>query len=100
MGVGLVSYATRRRAGWMHAKLQTYSMTLAGPNWRGAGGTKYNAELKDILQNARDDAVPVSEIGERPTENGAIDPSRGNGRKRDRPKLEELTRFTMVKRIW
>lgn len=62
---------------------------------------KYNRELKDILDNAHDNAASVSEIGERvPTEKGAIDSSRGNSGKRDRPKLEELTRFTMVKRIW
>jgi hypothetical protein len=53
------------------------------------------------LDNARDDTATVSEIGERiPTEKGTIDSSRGKDGKRDRPKLEELTRFTMVKRIW
>ena len=53
------------------------------------------------MDNPHDNAASVSEIGERvPTEKGAIDSSRGNGGKRDRPKLEELTRFTMVKRIW
>lgn len=62
---------------------------------------KYNRELKVILDNGRDNAASVSEIGERvSTEKVVIDSSRGNGGKRDRPKLEELTRFTMVKRIW
>ena len=50
------------------------------------------------MENARDDATTVSEIGER--EKGTIDSTRGKDGKRDRPKLEELTRFTMVKRIW
>ncbi|KAH8979631.1 eukaryotic membrane protein family-domain-containing protein [Lactarius akahatsu] len=101
MGVGLVSYATRRRAG-MDAREAADVVNDFGrdPIGEGQEERKYNRELKDILQNTRDDAVPVSEIGERPTENGATDPSRGNGGKRDRPKLEELTRFTMVKRIW
>lgn len=101
MGVSLVSYATRRRAG-MDAREAADVVNDFGrdPIGEGQEERKYNRELKDILQNARDDTVPVSEIGERPTENGAIDPSRGNGGKRDRPKLEELTRFTMVKRIW
>ena len=45
----------------------------------------------------RDDAAPVSEIGERGP--GETD-GRDEDGKRKRPKLEELTRFTMVKRIW
>jgi hypothetical protein len=59
---------------------------------------KYNRELRDILHNARDDAAPVPEIGERdPSEMGV---GRDKDGKQRRPKLEELTRFTMVKRIW
>lgn len=62
---------------------------------------KYNRELKDILDNVRDDAAPVSEIGERgSSETGVIESGRDEDEKRKRPKLEELTRFTMVKRIW
>jgi hypothetical protein len=62
------------------------------------GIQKYNRELKDILDNVRDDAVPVSEIGERGS--NEIESDRDEDGKRKRPKLEELTRFTMVKRIW
>jgi hypothetical protein len=58
---------------------------------------KYNRELKDILDNTRDDAAPVSEIGEH--DSGEMG-GRDEDGKRKRPKLEELTRFTMVKRIW
>lgn len=62
---------------------------------------KYNRELKDILDNARDDAAPVPEIGERDSsEIGVIESGRDKDGKQRRPKLEELTRFTMVKRIW
>jgi hypothetical protein len=62
---------------------------------------KYNRELKDILDNKWDDAAQVSEIGELGcSERGVIEPTRDEERKRKRPKLEELTRFTMVKRIW
>ena len=62
---------------------------------------KYNRELRDILNNARDDATPVPEIGERDSsEIGVIEAGRDKDGKQKRPKLEELTRFTMVKRIW
>jgi hypothetical protein len=62
---------------------------------------KYNRELKDILDNVRDDAAPVLEIGERDSsETGVVESGRDEDEKRKRPKLEELTRFTMVKRIW
>ena len=62
---------------------------------------KYNRELKDILDNRRDDAALVSEIGERgSSERVIIEPTGDEDGKRKRPKLEELTRFTMVKRIW
>ncbi len=53
------------------------------------------------MDNARDDAAPVPEIGERDSsEMGVIGSGRDEDRKQKRPKLEELTRFTMVKRIW
>jgi len=62
---------------------------------------KYNRELKDILDNARDNAAPVPEIGERDSSDMSIIGSdRDEDGKQKRPKLEELTRFTMVKRIW
>ncbi len=53
---------------------------------------QYNKELKTLLDSKRDDVSPVAEIGERNGEN--------DGGKRKRLPLEEITRFTMVKRIW
>lgn len=65
------------------------------------GAQKYNRELKDILHNARDDAALVPEIGERDSSDTSVMASgRDEDGKQKRPKLEELTRFTMVKRIW
>jgi hypothetical protein len=62
---------------------------------------KYNRELKDMLHNAWDDAALVPEIGERDSsDTGVIESGRDEDGKQKRPKLEELTRFTMVKRIW
>lgn len=53
------------------------------------------------MGNVRDDAALVSEIGERgPNGAGVIESNRDADGQRKRPKLEELTRFTMVKRIW
>ena len=48
-----------------------------------------------MLDNKRDDASPVAEIGERKPKDGDKDEG-----KRKRLPLEEITRFTMVKRIW
>ena len=57
----------------------------------------YNRELKTILDDARDDATPVPDIGER---RPGDDPGSLKSGKRKRLPLEESTRFTMVKRIW
>ena len=122
MGVYLVSYATRRRAGMEVREaedvvndygrdpigegqeervsgISTFSLTVL--KRRVPHVQKYNRELRDILDNKWDDAAQVSEIGELgSSERGVIEPTRDEDRKRKRPKLEELTRFTMVKRIW
>ena len=61
----------------------------------------YNRELKTLLDNRRDDASSTAEIGERTrtgSELSAVSAEGGGGKKR--VKLEDLTRFTMVKRIW
>ena len=55
----------------------------------------YNQELKTYLENQVDDAAAVAEIGE----NGSKGENTGGGGKK-RPDLEDITRFTMVKRIW
>jgi len=48
--------------------------------------------LKTLLDSDRDDVPRTSEMGEnKPGE---------QGKKKGRVKLEDLTRFTMVKRIW
>ena len=49
----------------------------------------------DDLDDTRDDATHMPDIGER---RSGDDP--GKGGKRKRLPLEEITRFTMVKRIW
>lgn len=52
----------------------------------------YNRQLKTLLDSDRDDVPHTAEIGE----NKPGD----NGKKKGRVKLEDLTRYTMVKRIW
>ena len=65
---------------------------------RCARSQRYNKELKTLLDNRRDDASPVAEIGEhKPTNGGG---GGDDGGKKKRLPLEEITRFTMVKRIW
>jgi len=49
----------------------------------------YNCELKSLLLQKKDDASRTPDMGE----------YKKNGEKK-RPSLNELTRFTMVKRIW
>jgi len=64
----------------------------------------YNRELKTYLDNKMDDTTAVAEIGENKEKNvgkdakGGGDGGGGSGKKR--PDLEDITRFTMVKRIW
>ena len=52
----------------------------------------YNRQLKTLLENDRDDVPHTAEIGE--NKSGDI------SKKKGRVKLEDLTRYTMVKRIW
>jgi len=54
---------------------------------------KYNRELKGLLDNVDDDAPYTAEMGENQSGEHA-------GKKKGRVKLEDLTRYTMVKRIW
>ena len=111
MGIQLLSYATRRRAG-MEARAAADVVNDFGRDPIGEGkeeqvscallvqsgqGTdepeqKYNRDLKSLLDNKGDDATRVPDIGER------APGDKGDAKRR--PKLEELTRFTMVKRIW
>lgn len=106
IGVQLLSYATRRRAG-MEARAAADVVNDFGrdPIGEGKEEREYNRDLKTILDNKRDDAVPVAEIGERkPGDGGGKVDGGGKGGGGDggkkRLELEEITRFTMVKRIW
>ncbi|KAF7361918.1 hypothetical protein MVEN_00536700 [Mycena venus] len=96
MGVNLVSYATKRKAG-MEAREAEDAINDFGRDPIGEGREEqiYNRELKTLLDNKRDDAPRVAEIGERKPEVAAV-----KGGQKARVKLEDLTRFTMVKRIW
>lgn len=109
MGVKLVSYAARRRAG-MEAREEEDKVNDFGRDPIGEGRDErvrlryrpcvtdsdqiqlqeYNRGLKTLLVNTNDDMTPVPDIGEKVS----------NDTSKRRPKLEELTRFTMVKRIW
>ncbi|KAI0066264.1 DUF747-domain-containing protein [Artomyces pyxidatus] len=99
MGVSLLSYATSRQ-GEMEAREAADVINDFGrdPIGEGREEQKYNRELKTLLDNARDDASRAADIGER-TDVPGSSTGRGDGKKR-RLRLEELTRYTMVKRIW
>ncbi|KAH6914498.1 DUF747 family protein [Coprinopsis sp. MPI-PUGE-AT-0042] len=77
VGINLISFATRRRAG-----MEAREAADLGKEER-----KYNKELKSILDNDADDVPRTAEIGENK-------PGDDRSKKR-RLKLEELTRYTM-----
>jgi hypothetical protein len=56
--------------------------------------------LKTLLDNRRDDTSPTAEIGERVRTGSGLSAASTGGGGRKRVKLDDLTRFTMVKRIW
>ncbi|KZT26850.1 DUF747-domain-containing protein [Neolentinus lepideus HHB14362 ss-1] len=80
IGINLLAYASKRRAG-VAAREAADAVNDWGrdPIGEGAEEKKYNRELKKFLDDKRDDTAE-------------------GGKKRLR--LEEITRFTMVKRIW
>ncbi|KAI0342004.1 DUF747-domain-containing protein [Trametopsis cervina] len=98
MGIKLLSYATRRRIG-MEAREVADVVNDFGrdPIGEGKEEQKYNRDLKNILDNQRDDAEPVADIGE--LSKAAKDRAAGGDKKKRLP-LEDITRYTMVKRIW
>ncbi|KAJ4483449.1 eukaryotic membrane protein family-domain-containing protein [Lentinula aciculospora] len=98
MGVNLISYATRRRAG-MEAREAEDAVNDYGrdPVGEGKEERQYNRELKTLLDNQRDNVSPTAEIGENPPK---ISHNGGDKGRKGRIPLEELTRYTMVKRIW
>ncbi|KIK67453.1 hypothetical protein GYMLUDRAFT_156434 [Collybiopsis luxurians FD-317 M1] len=99
IGVNLISYATRRRAG-MEARAAEDAINDFGrdPVGEGKEERQYNRELKTLLDNGKDDVSPTAEIGENSQKDGRK--GEGSKGKRGRIPLEELTRYTMVKRIW
>ncbi|KAG1735114.1 DUF747-domain-containing protein [Suillus paluster] len=98
LGVNLISYATRRRAG-MEARATADTVNDFGrdPIGEGKEEREYNKQLKKMVDDWRDDAARVGEMGEGYTRGGN---GQGGGADKKRVPLEELTRFTMVKRIW
>ncbi|THV05079.1 DUF747-domain-containing protein [Dendrothele bispora CBS 962.96] len=99
IGINLISYAARRRAG-METREAEDAVNDFGRDPIGESKEEriYNRELKNILDNQLDDVSPAAEMGEnKPSTKGGGGGGKG-GRKR--VPLEELTRFTMVKRIW
>ncbi|KAF5386234.1 hypothetical protein D9615_002677 [Tricholomella constricta] len=93
LGVNLVSYASRRRAG-MEAREAIDVVNDFGRDPIGEGKEEqvYNKKLKSLLDNEEDDVPRTAEIGE-----NKLGQQQG---KKGRVKLEDLTRYTMVKRIW
>jgi len=67
------------------------------PIGEGKEEREYNKQLKKMVDDWRDDAARVGEMGEGRTRSGN---GQGGGSDKKRVPLEELTRFTMVKRIW
>lgn len=98
LGVNLISYATCRRAG-MEARAAADTINDFGrdPIGEGKEEREYNKQLKKMVDDWRDDAVRVGEMGEGRMRGGN---GQGGGGDKKRVPLEELTRFTMVKRIW
>lgn len=97
LGVNLITYAGNRRAG-SEARALADRVNDFGrdPIGEGMEEREYNKQLQKMVDNWRDDAVRVSEMGEgQENSKGEI---MGSGKKR--VPLENLTRFTMVKRIW
>ncbi|KAF9010689.1 eukaryotic membrane protein family-domain-containing protein [Cyathus striatus] len=92
VGINLISYATRRRTGMEEREAADVVNDFGrDPIGEGNDERKYNRELKSMLDSDRDDAARVAEIGENKS---------GDNKGKKRLRLEELTRYTMVKRIW
>ncbi|KAF5351654.1 hypothetical protein D9756_007730 [Leucocoprinus leucothites] len=95
LGVNLITYATRRQAG-MEEREAADAVNNFGRDPIGEGGDerpqKYNKNLRKYLDDSWDDAPRLSDMGENKQGQGLS--------KKERLKLEDLTRYTMVKRIW
>lgn len=105
LGINLLAYASRRREGMEGRRkkdedINDYSRPAIG---EGKDEIAYNKELKGLLTQARDDVPPTAEIGEnlpQGKEPKAKSEKAGASGGRKKVALEDLTRFTMVKRIW
>ncbi|KAG9316514.1 DUF747-domain-containing protein [Chiua virens] len=97
LGVNLISYAGSRKTG-MEARAEADRVNDFGrhPIGEDAQEREYNKQLQKMVDNWRDDAVRVSEIGEGQG-NNKVEVKKG---KKKHVPLEDITRFTMVKRIW
>jgi hypothetical protein len=106
MGVNLISYATRRRSGMEAREAEDDAVNRAfgqrDPIGEGKEEQAYNRELRTLLDNRRDDVGPTAEIGELGTAGSGVGGGRGgvSGGGKKKVNLNDLTRFTMVKRIW
>jgi hypothetical protein len=106
MGINLINFATNRRADMEQREAEDvvndFGRDPIGESkdekvwWIDQGSSvnlkfpqNYNRELKSLLLQKKDDASRTPDMGE----------YKKNGEKK-RPGLNELTRFTMVKRIW
>ena len=97
LGVNLISYAGSRRIG-MEARAVADQVNDFGrdPIGEGKEEQEYNKQLQKLVDNWQDDAICVSEMGE----GQGISKVEAKGSGKKRVPLEDLTRFTMVKRIW
>ncbi|PFH52090.1 hypothetical protein AMATHDRAFT_74569 [Amanita thiersii Skay4041] len=98
VGVNLLSFATRRYEG-MEARSTADTINDFGRDPIGEGKEErmYNRDLKTHLDSVQDDATRLADMGENPPK---VHGSVGRKDRRERVKLEDLTRYTMVKRIW
>ncbi|EJD52619.1 DUF747-domain-containing protein [Auricularia subglabra TFB-10046 SS5] len=103
LGLQLVGFALTRQAG-AAARVELDKINDFGrdPIGEGKEERQYNKDLKKLLNQPRDDMAPTAEIGEKAGEGkgDAMGAGGGAGGGKRRLELEELTRFTMVKRIW
>lgn len=110
IGVNLITYATRRQAGMDGREAadvvnnfgrdpigegEDERVSADRSNWFDSSlnlQQKYNKNLKKYLDDTNDDSPRLPDMGENK-------PGKPLSKK-ERLKLEDLTRYTMVKRIW
>jgi len=106
IGINLLIYASKRAKDMERRAQEDEEMNAyrRPPIGEGKQEQAYNLELQSMLTSARDDAPFVPEMGETvrgaKDGQGSRDRDSGVGGKKKTIRLEDLTRFTMVKRIW